>query len=236
MVLLVFFFRTTRITLHCPFHGSSLSNHCWMGCGRHSAASRPEVLLVTSSWTRKFSASFTTACDNPCTLKSMSISSSWVNDCPLTGLHLSCLICVYVFVCVFVFICLQIQQTLAHNSGWMVVHPQISPVLEFLVPSRPTRHLFRSPEWKNLLVVHPRVSPFLIIGFLVLFGFVGCPSCFQRLLNLILASNYLRRKPLEEARWHIHFLVLDFSRVHHNNFRETISWECFVKDDGITLW
>ena len=27
-------FRTTRITLHCPFHGSSLSNCCWLGC-RH---------------------------------------------------------------------------------------------------------------------------------------------------------------------------------------------------------
>ena len=37
---------------------------------------------------------------------------------------------------------LQIQQTLAHNSGWMVVHPQISPVLEFLVPSRPNKTSF----------------------------------------------------------------------------------------------
>ena len=30
------------------------------------------------------------------------------------------------------------------------------------------------------------------------------------------------------------FLVCDFSRFHHNNFRDTISWERIVKDDCIT--
>ena len=30
------------------------------------------------------------------------------------------------------------------------------------------------------------------------------------------------------------FLVYDFSRFHHNNFRDTISWRCIVKDDCIT--
>ena len=30
------------------------------------------------------------------------------------------------------------------------------------------------------------------------------------------------------------FLVYDFSRFHHHNFRDTISWECIVKDDCIT--
>ena len=46
-------------------------------------------MFFTSSRTWKFSASFTTACDSPGTLKSMSISSSWVNKhvgCPLRGL------------------------------------------------------------------------------------------------------------------------------------------------------
>ena len=33
---------------------------------------------------------------------------------------------------------------------------------------------------------------------------------------------------------HIYFLVYDLSRFHHNNFRDTISWECIVKDDSIT--
>ena len=87
-------FRTTPISLQCPIPRSSLSNCCWMSCRRYSAASRLEVLLdeddfsifFTSSRTRKVSASFATACDNPGTLKSMAVSSSWVDCCPPTGL------------------------------------------------------------------------------------------------------------------------------------------------------
>ena len=30
------------------------------------------------------------------------------------------------------------------------------------------------------------------------------------------------------------FLVFDFSRFHHNNFRDTTSWECIVEDDCFT--
>ena len=35
------------------------------------------------------------------------------------------------------------------------------------------------------------------------------------------------------SRWHIYFLVYDFFRLHHNDFRDTISWECIVEDDGV---
>ena len=38
-------FRRTRMTLHCPFHESSLADRHWMGCRRYFAASRLEVLL-----------------------------------------------------------------------------------------------------------------------------------------------------------------------------------------------
>ena len=108
----------------------------------------------------------------------------------------SCKICVYVFV-LCLRICLQVQQTLAHNSGWILVHPQVSPFLLSVWCLRDqTRRLFRSSGWT---VAHPWLSPFLIIGFLVLVGFVGCPCCFQLLLNPILSSNYLRKKSLEEA-------------------------------------
>ena len=31
----------------------------------------------------------------------------------------------------------------------------------------------------------------------------------------------------------MYFLVYDFSGFHHNNFRETTSWECVVKDDCV---
>ena len=34
-------------------------------------------------------------------------------------------------------------------------------------------------------------------------------------------------------RWHVYFFVHDFSRFHPNNFRNTISWKCFLKDDSI---
>ena len=91
-------------------------------------------------------ASFTTACDNPGTLKSMSISSSWVKCCPLTGLPV-----LVKSVCFRLCLrtCLQDQQTLAHNSGWILVHPQSPPVLvEFLVPSRPNKTSF-TISWVN---------------------------------------------------------------------------------------
>ena len=32
------------------------------------------------------------------------------------------------------------------------------------------------------------------------------------------------------TRWRIYFLVYDFSSFHPNNFRDTTSWECFVKN------
>ena len=38
------------------------------------------------------------------------------------------------------------------------------------------------------------------------------------------------------SRWHTNFLVHDFSRFHHNNFRDIISRECIVKDDCIIGW
>ena len=34
-------------------------------------------------------------------------------------------------------------------------------------------------------------------------------------------------------RWHVYFFVYDFSSFHPNNFRNTTSWKCFLKDDCI---
>ena len=86
--------------------------------------------------------------------------------------------------------------------------------------------LFPRAEWT---VVHSRVSPFLIIEFWVLVGFVGSLCCFQRLLNPISSSNYLDKKSLEEVE--VTHILSSFiiSRFHHNNFRDTISWECVGK-------
>ena len=44
-IALLELFRTTRITLHCPCHESSLSIFHWMGCRRYFVAIRLEVLL-----------------------------------------------------------------------------------------------------------------------------------------------------------------------------------------------
>ena len=35
------------------------------------------------------------------------------------------------------------------------------------------------------------------------------------------------------TRWRIYFLVNDCSSFHPNNFRDTIRWECFVKNDSV---
>ena len=36
-----------------------------------------------------------------------------------------------------------------------------------------------------------------------------------------------------KTRWHKNLFVYDFSSFHPNNFRDTISWECIVKNDGV---
>ena len=33
--------------------------------------------------------------------------------------------------------------------------------------------------------------------------------------------------------WHVYSFVYDFSSFHPNNFRNTVSWKCFLKDDCI---
>ena len=48
-----------------------------------------------------------------------------------------------------------------------------------------------------------------------LVGFVGYLCCFQRLLNPILSSNYLCGDHRWWSRWHIYFVVYEFSRFHH---------------------
>ena len=199
-----------------------------MGCRRYSAAKRLEVLLDEDdfrfSWRALERGSFLLHSQLQVNVYFLELSERLSTH----GSLRSCLICVYVFVCVFVF-CLQVQQTLARNSGWTFGPlTGLTVLVEFLVPSRPNKTSF-SISWA---VAHPRVSPFVIIGFSVLVGFVECLCCFPRLLNPILSYNYegnRRRRP----RCHIHVLGYNFSRLHHNNFRDPISWECVVKDDFV---
>ena len=55
----------------------------------------------------------------------------------------------------------------------------------------------------------------------------------EQLLNPNLSSSHVSRKSLEEADVRMYLLVYDFSSFHPNNFRDTISWECFVKNDSV---
>ena len=75
--------------------------------------------------------------------------------------------------------------------------------------------------------------PCLIIGFLILVGFVGSLHYLQQLLNPILSSNYFKKNLLRKSRWRIYFLASDFSRFHHNYFRDSMSRKCVVKDDCV---
>ena len=112
------------------------------------------------------------------------------------------------------------------------------------------------PPWWT--VVHLRVSPFffhLLVQFLQLW-MDSCPPT-----SLTVLDNWGFRFWLDSlgvfaawsdfwiqffhpvvfegnrwwrSRWHENFLENCFSRFHHNNFRDTISWDCIVKDDCIT--
>ena len=121
-IALLVLFRTTRITLHCSFHGSSLSNCCWMGCRRYSAANRLEVLLDEDDF--RFSSRALERGDFLLLSQlHVTILALW-SQClfPRHGSHRSCLICVYVFVCVFVFIWTCNRHWHTTLAGWWSIH------------------------------------------------------------------------------------------------------------------
>ena len=151
--------------------------------------------LLTSSWTRKCSTSFTTACDNPGTLKSMS-SSSTMGD---------------------------------------FFHLRVSPfLLSAWCPRDQTRYRSRSPWW---ILVHRRVkqvSLFKQLGFWFWLDSLGVFAASSDLWIQFFHPIYLWKKSsvvVEVTRILSRIWSTDF---HHNNFRDTVSWECIVKDDWIT--
>ena len=147
-------FRITRITPHHPIRGSSPSNLCWMDCSRYSAASRHEVLLdeddFRSFWRALELGIFLLLSQLHVTILALWSQclfprAAWTVVHPRVSLFLFDLrlrfrLCLR--------LCLQVQQTLAHNSGWILCHPQVSVLDEFLVPSRPNKTSF-SISWVN---------------------------------------------------------------------------------------
>ena len=129
------------------------------------------------------------------TLQSMSISSSWVDCCPPTGLTvLVWSASSFSFLSSY----LSTSSTGIDTQLWMDFgsSTSLTVLVECLVLLRPNKTFF--DLLCERLFTHGSLLSWLL-GFWFLVAFVGCPCCFQLLLNPILSSNYLWKKSLEEA-------------------------------------
>ena len=122
---------------------------------------------------------------------------------------------------------LNVQQTLARNSS------QVSPCLRWCFRSQ-TRHLF-SLSWVSepdgcSLFTGLTVFDTWVFGFwLDLLGVFTTSNFWTQFFHPIVFKGNLWRR----SRWRKSILVFDFSSFDHNSFRDTISWECVVKDDCV---
>ena len=171
--------RTTRITLHCPIRGSSLSHSWWMGCWRYSAASRLGMLLGEDDF-RSFSQALELGDVLLLSQMRVTILLLWSQcrvpppeSCSPTGLP----VLVWSSSSIFEGIDTQLWIDFDPSTG-------LSVLVECMMSSWPKKISFPI-SWVDL--VHPRVSQLLTIGFLVLVGFVGCLSA----TNLNHTSNSL---------------------------------------------
>ena len=104
------------------------------------------------------------------------------------------------------------------------------------------KNVFRFPEKGTILFEgKQQVSPFSHDLGLDLGGLIGnfllveqlLLLVVEQLLNPILSSSHVSRKSLEEAEVTQKLSREDFCSFHPNNFRETIRWECFMKNDSV---
>ena len=96
------------------------------------------------------------------------------------------------------------------------------------------RKVYRFPEHSNgTFVLSQGVFPLyhdLVSGLIGLVGsFLLSSNVWTQFLHPIMSQGNLRR----HSRWFIYFFVNDFFSFHPNNFRNTISWECIVKNDSV---
>ena len=177
-------------------------------------------IFFTSSRTRKFSACFTTACGNPDTLKSMSVSSHCVNkpmDCSLSmGLY------------VLTGSASSSWSTRSTDTGTQLFTSPCSYIGAFAV-KQDTFVDFLSPRTGRLFC-HNR-SPCSMNWIRVWLGWLGgfwlSSNFWTQFLHPIIFQGKIRR------RWRKNFLVYNFSNFHHDSLQDTISWECVVKDDCV---
>ena len=86
-----------------------------------------------------------------------------------------------------------------------------------------------------------RVSPFChdlvldLVGSIGTFGLLynfsirSLSNFWTQFFHPVMFQGNLWRR----TRWHTYLLVYDFSSFHPNNFRNTKSWKCFVKNDSV---
>ena len=97
------------------------------------------------------------------------------------------------------------------------------------------RHVCRFPEHSNRMVAFAKTGlPVLTIGFWVFgLGLLGVFTTSSNFWTQFFHPIIFEGNRRWWSRWHKYFLVYDFFRIHHNCFRDTISWECIVEDDCI---
>ena len=186
-------------------------------------------IFFTSSRTRNFSVCFATACGNPDTLKSMSLSSSCVNkpvDCPLTSLP------------VLIWSASTISSaslSLSERSTDTGTQLFTSLTVLKIVLSQPSKTSFSiswlsKPDGCSLFTSLPVLDNCVFdLGWFFWWVFPTSSNFWTQFFHPIIFKKNLWRR----SKWRIYFLVNDFSGFHHNSFRDTISWECVVKDDCV---
>ena len=199
-----------------------------MGFKRYSGASRLEVLLDEDDY-RSFSQALELGdvlllsqlhVTGPGTLKSMLCSSFWSTVTGLRVLVWSLSTCLGV--------------NTQRSVDWCP-HTGL-PVLVGSV----TLSCFSWLRLSRSNFVLSRVSSLhFVTGLPVLDNWVLGFTSIRWMSSLLLATSE-SKSHVQLSLWeivgggrggHIHFLVYDLFRFHHNCFRDTISWECIVEDD-----
>ena len=78
------------------------------------------------------------------------------------------------------------------------------------------------------------VGQILLVEQLLLLVSSNFPFCFSSNFRTQFSCPFVLQWDLwRRSRWHVYFVVQNFSSFQSNNFWDTISWKCFLKDDCI---
>ena len=140
---------------------------------------------------------------------------------------------------------------LFHNCMWQSRHSEVDVYVLALCEQTDGLSTFNRSPCSNMICVYVFVCVFVfiytcnrqwhttlgleLVGSIVNFWIVAqlvfwSLSIFWTQFSFpVMFQGDLWRRP----RWRVYFFVYDFSSFHPNNFRDTISWEYFVKNDRV---